>query len=173
MFNSPSAVAVALGFTDSLRLAYRLLYNRKWEEEPQQYSIELILAVKNQFPDEWEKDWRNEGFLGSAYNVVLGDDNNFDERYYAYMRAYKKANPAPPELLIELAGCWDAPGKPLISSEMAIDLLNKSFEIEPYADAAGLLSHIYCTTKKRKNSRNIGKERSKELQAQGKSSRFY
>ena len=139
----PKTVAEILGFKDALRLTYRLLYNAKWEEALQQYAIQLICVVKEIFVEEWEKDWRFEAFLGSAYHVILGDDSYYDQRYNAYMRAFNKANPVPPELLIALAKCVDAPGKPPVSYDEAIELAKKSLELEPYAAAAGILCSVY------------------------------
>lgn len=161
------SVAEALGFVDGLRLSYRLLYNKSWEEELQQYAINLILSVKSKFPNEWEKDWRNEAFLGNAYNVLLGDDRNYNERHKAYLRAYKKSDPVPPELLIALASCFDAPGEPPVSYDQAIKWLKKSLEIEPYSAAVGLLSSIYWC-KNDENELAFWQKTLKELQASGK-----
>jgi len=139
----PHQVAEFLGFDNSLKLAYRLLYNAKWDEDLQDYAILLICEVKTFYPDEWEKDWRFDAFLGSAYDVVSRDDSHYDKRYEAYRRAYQKANPPPPELMTALAGCIDAPGKLPILYEEAEMLAKKAFAIEPYSDAAGILCAVF------------------------------
>lgn len=164
---SQDTVAAFLGFKDSLRLAYRLLYNAAWKEDPQRYAAHLIEAVKNRFPDDWNQDWRYEAFLGSAYGVLSGWDEDFDECYKAYFRAYKKANPVPPELLIELARCSLGPEGAPVSYEQAIEWSNKSLELEPYADAAGLLSAIYFS-KGDEKARSYWQGVMKELEAKGK-----
>ena len=117
--------------------------------------------MKSKFPKEWDSDWRNEAFLGSAYNIVLIEDEDYLERYNAYMRAYKKVDQAPAELLIELARCSRGPDKTPVSYEQGIDWLKKSIEIEPYPEAAGLLSAIYFSLgdkNRMKHWQNVMKE---------------
>ena len=156
---STEKVVDDLKFMDSLRLSYRLLYNAKWDEDLQKYAIQLIIAVKSRFCHEWKQDWRLEAYLGTAYDVVLGEDSNYDRRYEAFKRAFEMAKSPPPELIIALASCFDAPGVPPLSYDEAVVLAKKSFEIEPYSDAAGILCSAYFCMGVEEDSKHWGKIR--------------
>lgn len=136
---SPNEVAMTLTFKDSIRLSYRLLYNKIWNEELQEYSVNLLLVIRNLYSKEWNASWEYEAFLGMACNITL----KYDERYEAYKKAFEKTNNPPPELLIEFARCCICPGSPPISYEYAINLVLRALEKGPFADGIGLLSHIY------------------------------
>jgi|GEM_PF-1483333 len=164
---SQKTVAESLGFKNSLKLAYQLLYNPEWKEDPQRYAAYLIEAAKACFPDEWSKDWRYEAFLGSAYEVLSGWDDDFDKCYEAYDRAYQQTKPAPAELLIAMARCALGPEGSLISYKQAIELLKTSLAIEPYSEAADLLSLIYSYTKNEEDFL-YWKKVTKQLEKEGK-----
>lgn len=136
-------VVKSISFNDNLRLAYRLLYNDKWEEDPQQYAVELLYEIRKTFPEEWRTSWQHDAFLGMACDIT----SRFDERYLAYKAAFEKVRPAPPELLIELASCFVAPGDPLITRDEALVLLKQAIKVHPYTDAIGLICKIYWEKK--------------------------
>ena len=136
---TPLEAAKKLDFKNGLIVAYKLLYNDRWEESLQKYAVKLLYALREMYPEDWDSSWRNDAFLGIACDIL----SNYDERYEAYARAYKKAVPPPPELLIELARCCICPGKPPISYDEAIALLEKSIQDRPYIDAIGLLKSLY------------------------------
>ena len=127
----------------------------------------LIQSVKSSYRKEWEQDWRFEAYLGSAYDLLLGEDSNFDKRYEAFKQAFEMSKSPPPELIIALATCYDAPGIPPISLDEAIDLAKKSIELEPYADAAGILCSAYFCKHMQRESNEWKKIRD-ELSEAGK-----
>lgn len=144
---SPVQVAGALSFKDSVILSYKLLYNDMWDEQLQEYAVTLLYAIRDRHHEEWGSSWQYDAFLGKACDVTL----RYDERYEAYKRAYERANPPPPGLLIELAGCCYSPGSPPLSYDDAITLLEKAINDYPYIDGIRLLKGIYASKKDKKN----------------------
>jgi hypothetical protein len=136
---SPNEVVKSLSFLDGLRLSYLLLYNDKWDENLQEFAIKLLYEIRKVYPEEWNASWEYDALLGGACNITC----KYDERYEAYKRAFDKADNPPPGLLIEFARCCICPGSPPISYDQAIELILKALKQAHYADAIGLLSHIY------------------------------
>jgi hypothetical protein len=140
-------VAKALSFKEGLQLAYKLLYDKVWEDELQEYAVQLLNGIRKAYPNEWNSSWQYDAFLGEACNVTF----KFDERYLAYKRAYETCPSPPPRLLIELAGCCDCPGPPPISYDEAIRLAKQAIKDYPYVDGVGLLHLIYSLNDDEKN----------------------
>jgi hypothetical protein len=88
---SPMEIVQILSFRDSLRVAYRLLHNHGWDENLQNYVIELVEAVRGVYPKEWNESWKYDAYLGMAYDIRYEQD----KRYEAYKRAFDRANPPP------------------------------------------------------------------------------
>jgi hypothetical protein len=74
---------------------------------------------------------------------ILKKAMKYDERYEAYKRAYEKATPPPPSLLIALAGCYLLP-KPSITLDEAENLAKKALEKEMSIEGVVLLRGIYA-----------------------------
>lgn len=134
-----SQVAQSLSFRDGLRVAYRLLYNPKWDQRLHDYALKLFLELKNMYPKEWNQSWEYEALLGQAYSITC----KYDERYESFKKAVEVADNPPPRLLLELARCCISPGTPPISYDDSLTLVKKVMMYAPYTDAIGLLSHIY------------------------------
>ena len=77
--------------------------------------------------------------LGYTYHILL----KYDERYKAYKRAFDRASPPPPELLVAIARCCIAPGKPQITEEEAILLIKQAIKTTPYVEGIQLLISLY------------------------------
>lgn len=144
---SPSEIVKSLSFRNGLSLAYRLLYNEKWDEDLQEFAIKLLYDIRKIYPEMWNESWEYDALLGVACNIT----RKYDERYEAYKRAFDKTKNPPPGLLIELARCCICPGPPPISYVDAIELVLKALKNGPYADGIGLLSHIYSLKDDKKN----------------------
>ena len=127
-------------FETSIQIAKKLLYNDDWDEELQESAVELLFALKKQYPTLWSSNWIYEAFLGNACNITL----RYDERYNAYSNANNNCSNPPPKLLIELARCYICPGSPPINLERSINLLKKSIDKHPFKQAALLLSDLYA-----------------------------
>ena len=134
-------IASKLSFKDGMITAHKFLYNEEWNEELQNIGVELLYILKNEYKKEWDADWRNDAFLGTACDITL----KYDQRYMAFKNAFEKALNPPAELLIELARCCYCPGTPPISYEQAISLLKESLLKHPYKQAAALLKSIYSS----------------------------
>ncbi len=132
-----------LSFKQAMLVAYKLLYNDEWDENLQEFAVQLVYALRKKHPSEWESDWRYDAFLGDACNITL----KYDERYEAYKNAVKKCPKPLPELLIKLAQFCYSPGSPPISYEDSIELLKQSIMDHPYKQAASLLKAIYSSKK--------------------------
>lgn len=145
----PSDLIKMQGFNNTLVLTWNMIRNDQWDETLQIYATKLLEELKNEYPDRWNANWRYEAFLGYAYDVIL----NFDKRYIAYKKAFDKANPVPPELLVALARCCWSPGKPPITEEEAILLVKQSINNIQYIESIGLLRGLYKSMENEKEEK--------------------
>ena len=136
---NPKDVAQSLSFLVGIKLAYFLLYNKKWDENIQEFAVQLLEAIRIFYPKEWNSSWQYDAFLGLAYHITL----KYNYKYEALKRALKKINNPPPQLLIAIASCCDCPGKPPISYEQAIEYLKLALKDYLYVDGVGLMRKIY------------------------------
>lgn len=136
---NPLNLADILGFEDGLRLAYDMLFNEEWDESLQEYATSVLEELRRKYPDEWNSSWKYDAFLGYAYDIIL----KYDERYTAYKRAFDKTQPSPPQLLVALATCCIAPGKPPITEEEAIVLVKQAIKTNLYIEAVDFLRGLY------------------------------
>ncbi len=132
-------IAHSFSFWENLKLVYQLLYNRAWDENIQEFAVQLLEEVRNFYPKEWNSSWQYDAFLGLAYDVIL----KYDERYEALKRAFDKTKAPAPQLLIAMARCCDCPGKPPISYNQAIEYLKLALKDYLYTDGVGLMSLVY------------------------------
>lgn len=139
---TPKVLAESLPFKEGRALAYKMLFNEERDDSLRVYATELLQKIQQTHPIEWSLDWRNDVFLGDACYMTM----KYDERYQAYKRAYEKANPPPPSLLILLAGCYLLP-KPPITLDEAESLTKKALEKEMSIEGVILLRGIYFEKK--------------------------
>ena len=119
--STDNEISKFLNFKEGITLAYLMLYNNEWDEKIQNYSVELLYAIRKNYPKEWDSSWKFDAFLGNACNITL----RYAERYEAYKRASKKVKPIPPSLLVLLARCYISPGIPPVSLEARIEQFAK------------------------------------------------
>lgn len=137
--HTPSNLLNEIKFEKTLEIARRMLINEEWDETLQEYSINLLEELKKKYCEKWNSNWKYDAFLGYAYDIVL----NYDERYASYKRAFEKVSPPPPELLVAIAGCCWAPGKPPITEEDSISLVKQAIKTTPYIEGVELLIGLY------------------------------
>ncbi len=142
----PLELVEILGFKKSLETALNMLNNEEWEESLQKYATDLLEIMRIKHPKIWNSSWKYDALLGYAYHIIL----KYDDRYLAYKRALDKVSPAPPELLVALARCCIAPGKPPLSEEEAILLVKEAIETTPYIEGVELLKGLYKAIGNRK-----------------------
>lgn len=138
------SIADVVPFREAITLAYRMLYNKSWDEEIQNYAVELLYAIRKKYTEQWNACWKLDVLLGMACNITL----RYDERYLAYKSACDKISPAPPSLLVLLANCYDSPGDPPISRKEAKDLLLEALNIEKTIEGVELMKYICDLEKK-------------------------
>lgn len=136
---TPTNLVADLGFMEALSIARLMLLNDEWDESLQTYATNILEEIKNKYPEKWNSSWKYDAFLGYAYDIVL----KYDERYAAYKSAFEKISPQPPQLLVAMAGCCWAPGKPPITEEEAISLVKQAITVTPYIEAIELLRGLY------------------------------
>lgn len=138
----PSDLVHQLGFEEALHVACDMLKNEEWDESLQEYATKILMELKTKYPEKWVSNWRYDALLGYAYHITL----NYDERYAAYKRAFDKKQPAAPQLLVAMARCCIAPGKPPITEEEAISLVKQAIKTTPYVEGIELLRGLYKST---------------------------
>lgn len=136
---SPSGLIDSLGFNKALRMACNMLNDEEWDDSLQEYATNVLEKLREMYPKEWNANWKYDALLGYAYHIIL----KYDERYAAYKRAFDKIEPSPPELLVAMARCCIAPGKPPITEEEAISLVKQAIATAPYVEAVELLRGLY------------------------------
>lgn len=138
----PKSLVKNISFKKGMTLAYHMLFNDERDDDLRDYAIQLLQELRQIYPEEWSSDWKNDIFLGDACFMTM----RYDERYEAYKRAYEKANPPPPSLLISLAGCYLLPEPPITVDE-AENLAKMALENEMSIEGVVLLRGIYAEKK--------------------------
>lgn len=121
-----NTIADALPFKEAVTLAYRILYDKSWDEEIQNYATELLYAIRKNYNKEWNACWKLDVLLGMACEITM----RYEEKYLAYKSASQKALPIPPSLKVLLAECYNSPGDPPISQQEAKNMLTEALNIE-------------------------------------------
>lgn len=139
---SPKAVCLSLNFSEAMWLTKHLFYDDMRNDANQQFGLKLAFEIKNLFKSEWNKDWKNDVFLGDLCSVLW----LYDEQYMCYKRAYDKLADPPAALLLLLAGCQNAPNIPPITEEEAETYLRKAVEKKITFETA-LMMRTLCERK--------------------------
>ncbi len=151
----PLELVNAIGFEGALYLACDMLNNEEWDESLQEYAARVLENLRKKYPEKWNSSWRYDALLGYAYHILL----KYDERYVAYKRAFDNIQPLPPpQLLVAMARCCIAPGKPPITEEEAILLVKEAIKTTPYIEGVELLRGLYKSVgniKEQKHWENI------------------
>jgi hypothetical protein len=132
-------LAKELSFEKGMFVATQLLFNEDRDDGLREFATQLLQKIRSSHPSEWSSDWKNDVLLGDASYITM----NFEEQYNAYKRAFEKAQPPSPSLLIALAGCYLSPEKPITIDE-AEKLAKQALRQEPLYDGIVLLRGIYA-----------------------------
>ncbi len=122
--NSIKDVFSSINFREAMQAVNHLFYDDIRNDEKQQYALKLAYEIKDYFIEDWEKDWKNDVFLGDLCEMLW----LYDERYLCYKRAYDKLKDPPGELLLLLSNCNSAPGTPPITDEESEYYLRRALE---------------------------------------------
>lgn len=119
-------IAKMLPFKELVIITYRMLYDKEWESEIQNYATDLLYAIRNKHTKEWNACWKLDILLGMACEITM----RYEEKYLAYKSAFNKASPVPPSLKVLLAECYNSPGDPPVSQKEAKKMLMEALNIE-------------------------------------------
>lgn len=133
-----STIAKTLPFKEAVVLAYRMLYDKKWEADVQNFATDLLYAIRKNYAKEWNSCWKLDVLLGLACEITWRDE----EKYLAYKDASFKISPLPPSLMVLLAECYDSPGTPPINRQDAKNLLLQALSIEKTVEGASFIKYI-------------------------------
>lgn len=137
--HTPNELIESIDFKNAINIACEMLNNQEWDETLHEFATSILELLRIKYPEKWNLSWKYDALLGYAYNIIL----KYDERYEAYIRAIEKNQSPPPELLVALAKCCIAPGKPLLTEDKAIDLVKDVVSKVPYIEAVELLKGLY------------------------------
>lgn len=138
----PKFLVKVVPFKKGMSIAYHMLFNDGIDDDLRLYAVRLLQEIRQYYSQEWSSDWKNDVFFGDACYLTL----NYEERYAAYKRAYDEAIPAPPSLLISIAGCYIAP-EPSITIDEAEKLTKRALKEEMSIEGVILLRGIYAKKK--------------------------
>ena len=78
----PVTISVSIPYNESMRIVAEI-----WNESPNvegnlglflcDYAVNLMLVLRERFPEEWGKDWKNEAFLGICCTTVYREEEAF------------------------------------------------------------------------------------------------
>ena len=128
-----------LGFEKSLLMARAMLSNKEWDTALHEYATKLLEEMEKKYPEKWNSSWMYDALLGYAYDIIY----KYDEKYAAFKKAFKKINPPPPQLLVAMASCCWAPGKPPLKEDEAIQLVKEAIKNTLYVEGVELLKGLY------------------------------
>lgn len=136
----------SLSFEKAMLLSKVLLENEEFDYDIQEFAIQLIEKIRHTFPNEWNKDWRHEAYLGYSYSM-LGSE--IEKEFDAYAAAAEKSKSPPLEIKMHMALLWSYPGiyKRKMDESIAIKILEEVAHEIPYRGAVGGLIGLYGETK--------------------------
>lgn len=137
--HSPREVCLLLNFTEAMWLTKHLFYDDISNDSNQQFALKLALEIKDHFKNDWDKDWKNDVFLGDLCSLLW----LYDQQYFYYKKAYDRLKDPPVALLLLLANCYNAPNPPPISKEEAESYLKKSIEKKITFESALMMRTFY------------------------------
>jgi hypothetical protein len=142
---SSKDLAVALSFEKGMEVADAIFTWDHRHDEVINYVIDMFNAIRVQYPEKWNLDWKNDLYVNILCVIVL----RYSEIYESCKRIHERLLPDPPSLvLFSLARCYFFPPEvDTISPDEAINLFKKSIEKELTYEAAFLLSEIYSDRK--------------------------
>lgn len=131
-------LAKLVPFKEGIILSCRMLYNKGWDWEIQNYATDFLQSIRKNNPEKWNSCWKLDILLGLTYEITM----RYEEKYLAYKSASLKVSPIPPFLMVLLAECYISPGTPPVSRKEAKKLLLEALALEKTIEGVGLIKHI-------------------------------
>ena len=160
---SPDTVIVEIKDFHQAILILNEICKKLMDFDCQVFAVDFLYQIKEKFKDDWEKDWKNEVFLGKLCTFA----GRYDEEYAAYKRAYDRLDDPPDSLLLLLSRCCIAPGTPPISKEEAEEYLMRAIKKNITYEAAIMMGAFYWR-KNDKAQENYWDKLSEKLEREGK-----
>jgi hypothetical protein len=135
----PERIVSILDYKSAMLLAKDLYVNGVFKSLMEEFSVSLFFAIREKFLSDWDKDWKNDVFLGQLCRNTWRDEDG----YVCYKRAYDKLDDPPHALLLLLAGCNSMPGTPCLTKEEAFEFLQHAIKKKVTYEAA-LMMRGFC-----------------------------
>jgi hypothetical protein len=148
-----------LNYVNAMQVASDLFFNNFDDGTIQEFSVAMLFSIRKAFPEEWDKDWKNDVFLGQLCGLVW----KYEEQYQFYKRAYEKLLDPPDCLLLLLADCNSMPGRPCISDEESEEFVKMAIKKKLTYEAALMMRSI-CRDKEDKISEDYWNKKMQELE---------
>jgi hypothetical protein len=148
-----------LGYATSMHLANDLFSNNFDDTRIQEFSVTMFFLIRKIFSVEWDKDWKNDVFLGQLCDLAY----KYKERYECYKRAYDKLDDPSDSLLLLLAGCNSQPGKPCVSDKEAEEFVKMAVKKKLTYESALMMRSI-CRNKEDKAGEVYWNKKMEELE---------
>jgi len=78
----PVTIAISFPFEESMHVVGNLLNDSGGEDGDlalfmRDYAVNLMIILREKFPQNWKKDWKNEAFLGICCSLVYREEKAF------------------------------------------------------------------------------------------------
>lgn len=133
-----NTLAKLVPFKEAIILSCRMLYNKGWDWEIQNYATDFLQSIRKNNPEKWNSCWKLDVLLGLACEITW----RYEEKYLAYKNASLKISPIPPSLLVLLAECYFSPGIPPVSRQEAKSMLLDAITMEKTIEGVELIKWI-------------------------------
>lgn len=110
------------------------------------YSVNLMTILRAKYPKDWEKDWKNEAFLGIICGLVFREDEAFKH----IKNAYEKLKDPPQSLILAYISAGSGPDHFLKKEEIA-ELSQKAIEKGITYEAALCMTTLAYEQKDKEN----------------------
>jgi len=122
----PVTIAVSFSFDKSMEIAGDLLNDSgNAEGDPamfmRDYSVNLMIILREKFPQQWKVDWKNEAFLGICCNLVYREEEAFKH----LKNALECFDNPPQSLILTYIRTGGAPNY-YLSAEEIVELAHKA-----------------------------------------------
>lgn len=127
----PVTVAISFSFEKGMHIVDELLRasshittkNGNWAIFTQEYCANLLRMLRIKYPIEWQKDWKNEAYLGIICSLVYRNE----EAFKYVQNAYNCLNDPPQSLILAYLNAGDTPDQ-FLSKEKIDQLTKKGLE---------------------------------------------
>jgi hypothetical protein len=149
----PVTVAVSFSFDQCMHIVGNLLNtSAKWNTDEEamtsefmrDYVVNLMIILREKHPDEWQKDWKNEAFLGMTCGLVFREEEAFK-----YIKNAYQQHEDPPQSLILVYIRAGGPPNYFLSRKEIVSLAQKALDKGITYESALQMAHLAATDDER------------------------